>query len=89
MSITLDSLPQTLPRENAVNLELEQGVIIFRASSTVQHRISELIDKERADELSESETKELDAYEEIDDYLSHVNRLIRNSAANGEMNLAP
>lgn len=89
MSVTLHSLPQTLPRENAVKLEIEQGVIIFRASSTIQERIEELVEKEKGEKLTSLETVELDAYEEIDDYLSHVNRLIRNSAANGELNLAP
>ena len=88
MNVTLHSLPQTLPRENAVKLELEQGVIIFRASSTVQNRVDELLDKQKSDKLSTQEENELDAFEEIDDYLSHVNRLIRNSNENGEVGLA-
>jgi hypothetical protein len=88
MNVSLNSLPQTLPRENAVKLELEQGVIIFRASSTVQVRIEELLEKEKTVSLSSEEIQELNAYEEIDDYLSHVNRLIRNSDEFGEVNLA-
>jgi len=88
MNVSLNSLPQTLPRENAVKLELEQGVIIFRASSTVQVRIEELLEKEKTVSLSPEEIQELSAYEEIDDYLSHVNRLIRNSDEFGEVNLA-
>jgi len=88
MNVSLNSLPQTLPRENAVKLELEQGVIIFRASRAVQVRIEELLEKEKTVSLSSEEIQELNAYEEIDDYLSHVNRLIRNSDEFGEVNLA-
>ncbi len=88
MNVSLNSLPQTLPRENAVKLELEQGVIIFRASRAVQVRIEELLEKEKIASLTPEEIQELNAYEEIDDYLSHVNRLIRNSDEFGEVNLA-
>ena len=88
MNLALNSLPQTLPRENAVRLELEQGVIIFRASSSVQHRVEELLEKEKTGHLSATEKKELDTFEEIDDYLSFVNRLIRNSHDTGEIGLA-
>jgi hypothetical protein len=88
MNVSLNSLPQTLPRENAVKLELEQGVIIFRASRAAQVRIEELLEKEKIASLTPEEIQELNAYEEIDDYLSHVNRLIRNSDEFGEVNLA-
>ena len=71
-----------------MRLELEQGVIIFRASSSVQHRVEELLEKEKAGHLSATEKKELDTFEEIDDYLSFVNRLIRNSHDTGEIGLA-
>lgn len=88
MSIVLTSLPRTLPRENAVRLDLVDGIVVFKASTAVQDRVEELVEKEKTDKLSLSETAELDAYEEIDDYLSYVNRLVRNSAESGEMNLA-
>lgn len=90
MNVTFNSLPQTLPRENAVKLEIEQGVIIFRASTVLQKRIEELMEKEKTESLTPEETEEFNAYEEIDDYLSRVNRLIRNSTEkNAEVNLAP
>lgn len=89
MNIIFNSLPQTLPRENAVKLELEQGVIIFRASTVLQRRIEELLEKEKAGLLTPEETEEFNAYEEIDDYLSSVNRLIRNSTEDAGVNLAP
>lgn len=88
MNVTLTSLPQTLPLENAVELVLEQGVIIFRASSNVQGQIEALLDRQLSGVLTPHEERELDAFEEIDDYLSHVNRLIRNSSENGEVGLA-
>jgi hypothetical protein len=74
----LKNLPTTLPLENAVRLELEEGIPIFRAASTVQKRIEALLDKQKASSLTKSEIQELDLYEEVDDYLSFVNRTIRN-----------
>ena len=88
MNATLNRLPRTLPRDSGVELVLEQGIIIFRASPKVQATIEGLIEKQKFGTLSEEEEKELDAFEEIDDYLSHVNRLIRNSVENGEVGFA-
>jgi hypothetical protein len=73
----LRSLPATLPVEGAVRIELEEGVPIFRASDTVQARIEALLLKQRASRLSAEEEQELDRYEEIDDYLSFLNRVVR------------
>ena len=68
-------LPTTLPVEGAVRIEIEEGVPIFRASSTVQSRIEALLSKQGSAKLTAEEEKELDSYEEIDDYLSFLNRL--------------
>ncbi len=76
----LDHLPKSLPLDGAVRIELESGVPIFRASTNVQARIVMLLEKQQFEALTESEEQELDAYEEIDDYLSFVNRTIRNLA---------
>ncbi|MEK6302325.1 MAG: hypothetical protein AABO41_16570 [Acidobacteriota bacterium] len=84
----LNRLPETLLRDGAVHLELEQGIVIFRASAAVQTRIAELLEKQQANTLTEEEERELTDYEEIDDYLSHVNRLIRNLSQSSENNLA-
>ncbi len=73
----LHSLPTTLPLEGAVRIELEEGVPIFRASETVQTRIDTLLEKQQHQQLSQQEAHDLDAYEEIDDYLSLLNRLVR------------
>ena len=74
----LNNLPATLPIEGAVRIELEEGIPIFRASSAVRTRIEELLLKQKEAPLEQAEERELDSYEEIDDYLSFVNRTIRN-----------
>ena len=76
----LQRLPHTFPLEGAVRIELEEGVPLFRASSAVQSRIETLLTKQQATGLTEEEEKELDRYEEIDDYLSFLNRVVRNLA---------
>jgi hypothetical protein len=76
----LRSFPQNLPLEGAVRIELVDGVPIFRASSLVQTRIEALLAKQQDDTLSPMEEEELDCYEDIDDYLSFVNRMVRNAS---------
>lgn len=75
-------------RDGAVHLELEQGVVIFRSSAAVQERIDELLDKQKAGALTADEERELTDYGEIDDYLGHVNRLVRNLSQSSEGDLA-
>ncbi len=75
----LRELPSSLPLEGAVRLELEEGIPIFRASLLVQDRIEQLLLKQKDSSLSNDEERELDSYEEIDDYLGFVNRTIRNT----------
>jgi len=74
----LHTLPATLPVEGAVRIELEEGVPIFKASKRVQERIEALLAKNREIGLAAREEEELDLYEEIDDYLSFLNRTVRN-----------
>lgn len=74
----LHGLPITLPRDGAIQLDFEQGVLVFRVSQAVQDRIEELLSKQRAGGLSQAEAEELEQYEDIDDYLSFTNRLLRN-----------
>jgi hypothetical protein len=76
----LQQLPNTFPLEGAVRIEIEEGVPLFRASRAVQERIGALVIKQRASTLTAEEEKELDRYEEIDDYLSFLNRVVRNLA---------
>ena len=72
------SFPQNLPLEGAVRIELVEGIPIFRSTTIVQTRIESLLAKQQDETLSLVEEGELDSYEEIDDYLSLVNRLVRN-----------
>jgi hypothetical protein len=74
----LRHLPTSLPLEGAVRLELQDGVPILRASTTVQRRIATLLRKQQKVPLSPAEATELDQYEELDDYLSFLNRVVRN-----------
>jgi hypothetical protein len=74
----LHSLPPSLPIEGAVSIQLVEGIPIFRASDIVQSRIERLLAKQLDEPLSPDEEEELNSYEEIDDYLSFVNRTIRN-----------
>ena len=74
----LQTLPHTLPLENTVCLELEEGIPIFRATTTVQNRIERLLYQRSETKLTKQENQELDLYEEVDDYLSFVNRTLRN-----------
>ncbi len=74
----LHGLPLTLPRDGAVQLELEEGVLIFRVSDAVQDHIESLLNKQRDAALSPNEAEELEQYEDVDDYLSFVNRMLRN-----------
>jgi hypothetical protein len=74
----LQHLPTSLPIEGAVRIDLVEGIPIFRASSTVQNHIEELLAKQQTALLNPAEEQELDCYEEMDDYLSFVNRTLRN-----------
>jgi hypothetical protein len=75
----LRHLPASLPLEGAMRLELQDGIPVLRASTAVQRRIASLLRKQQQGTLSPAETTELDQYEELDDYLSFLNRLVRNS----------
>ena len=74
----LKALPQSLPLEKAVRIELQEGIPIFRASSLIQNRIEELLFKQKELKLTAKEDQELSLYEELDDYLSYANRVMRN-----------
>ncbi len=74
----LKALPKSLPLEHAISIELQEGVPIFKASSDIQSRIEELLLKQKKLKLTKKEGRELSLYEELDDYLSFANRIIRN-----------
>lgn len=74
----IQQLPASLPRDGAISMALDQGIPIFRASTAVRERIQYLLEKQQAGKLESAEIEELDHYEEVDDYLSHLNRVVRN-----------
>ncbi len=81
MTITpfkLDNLPPTFPYEEALRIELVEGIPILKASQKVQTRIDNLLLKQQQTLLHPQEEEELNNYENLDDYLSLVNRTIRN-----------
>lgn len=59
-------------------LHSDDAIAILRVSPSVQSRIEYLLNKARHVPLSEIEEAELDAYAEIDDCVSFLNRVIRN-----------
>jgi hypothetical protein len=74
----LEHFSISLPIEGAIRIELAEGIPIFWASSTVQSRIKALLENQQEDCLSAEEEVELNGYEEMGDYLSFVNRTVRN-----------
>ena len=80
----LHRLPSTLPLEGAIRIELQEGIPVLRASRTVQARVETLLRKQQECTLTEEEAEELDRYEEIDDYLSFLNRVVRNLLQSSE-----
>ena len=77
--LPITTLPKNLPLDGAIAITLQDGVMIFRASQNIQQRIENLLDKREETSLTEIEEQELDDFEAIDDYLSFVNRMIRNN----------
>jgi hypothetical protein len=80
----LEALALVLPLDNAVRIELREGLPMFRAPPQIQERIEELLDKQADGVLSAEDQREIVRYEELDDFLSLVNRLVRNAARVGD-----
>ncbi len=69
--------------DDAVRIEPCEGVPVFRATPRVQERIEDLLEKQAGGALDAEEERELSAYEELDELLSLVNRVVRNAMASG------
>jgi hypothetical protein len=78
---TLTGLPRGLQQDGAISIELDGGVPVLRASQAAQDRIEDLLQKQKNSSLTTDEEQELQQYEDVDDYLSYLNRLTRNLAA--------
>ena len=73
----LQNLPDTIPEGGVIKIQLGNGVPIFQASTAVQEQINSLLQKQQTDNLTLIEIEELNRYEHLDDYLSHLNRVVR------------
>ncbi len=76
--LEIGKLPNSLPLEGAVNIELQEGVLVLRALKATQEQVEKLLQKQKIAGLSSTEKTELDGYEKIDNHLSLINRLSRN-----------
>lgn len=74
----LNQLTANSLTEGAVSIYLEEGIPIFRASKNLQNRMEELLLLNQQGCLTTEQEVQLNSYEEIDDYLSFINRTIRN-----------
>lgn len=74
----LTNLPDATSLEGVASIEFEDGIPVFRASEMVQQQIESLLDKQKSGSLTPEEEAELDKFEEIDDYISFLNRVVRN-----------
>lgn len=79
-SPTLTAILESLPLDAAVRIELVGGVPVFRAPPQVRAHIDDLLEQRETRALEPDELRELTRYEELDDFLSLVNRLVRNEA---------
>ncbi len=62
MELNIKNLPENLLSDNAIKLEFEQGLLIFRASEKIQNRIAELLEKEKNSTITKEEVEEFNAY---------------------------
>lgn len=85
----LGGLPSVLRQEGAISLDVEEGLVVLRASKPVAARIQLLLQKNASSELTAAEKNELDQFEELDYYLSLLNRLSRNLATADSQAEAP
>ncbi|MDW8328003.1 MAG: hypothetical protein RMK99_15690 [Anaerolineales bacterium] len=77
-------LPEIMPLDNVVRIEMREGLPVFRAVPFVQDRIETLLERlQSGQKLTAEEQQELARYEELDDFLSLVNRLVRNASQIG------
>jgi hypothetical protein len=74
--------------DDAVRIEPCEGVPVFRATARVKERIEDLLEKQTGGPLDAGELQELLAFEELDELLSLVNRLVRNSTTGHDGTLA-
>ena len=77
MLLNLHRLPNSLPSEGSIRIELVKGILVFRISTKIQERIETLIDQKTASALTSEEATELEQYQELVNYLNLVNETMR------------
>ena len=65
--------------DGAVSVDIEGSTLVLRASNKLQKRFERLLDKRKADTLSQEENREYKAMCDLDTALSWLNRLTRGS----------
>lgn len=75
---SINSLPQGSQQDGAISIALEEGIPVLRASQSTQSYVEDLLEKQQSSMLTPIEQQELQQYEDVDDYLSYLNRVTRN-----------
>jgi hypothetical protein len=75
--LNLHRLPNSLPTEGSIGIELVKGVLVFPISTKIQERIETLIAQKTESALTSEEATELDQYQQLVDYLNLVNETIK------------
>lgn len=77
MLLNLHRLPNSLPSEGSIRIELVKGLLVFRISTKIQERIETLIAQKTESALTSEEATELEQYQQLVDYLNLVNETIK------------
>ena len=75
--LNLHRLPNSLPSEGSIGIELVKGLLVFRISTKIQEPIETLIAQKTESALTSEEETELDQYQQLVDYLNLVNETMR------------
>lgn len=75
--LTLHCLPNSLPSEGSIGIELVKGLLVFRISTKIQEPIETLIAQKTESALTSEKETELDQYQQLVDYLNWVNETIK------------
>ncbi|MEG4999089.1 hypothetical protein [Microcoleus sp. B4-D4] len=77
--LNLQRLPNSLPSEGSIRIELVKGLLVFRISTKIQERIETLTAQKTESALTSEQETELNQYQELVDYLNLVNETIKKS----------
>ena len=77
MLLNLHRLPNSLPSEGSIRIELVKRILVFRISTKIQEQIETLIAQKTESALTTEEATELEQYQQLVDYLNLVNETIK------------